>query len=82
MMYKNNKKNMDVFGFAWREMEKGDERQRTKEQAGRRGEGEKVYVVFEFPFRAHFGQKTALKCVSTWWIRFLDIFVKCASRLS
>lgn len=33
-MYKINKKNLDVFGFAWRELEKGDERQRTKEQAG------------------------------------------------
>lgn len=77
-MYKNNKKNLDVFGFAWREMEKGDERQRTKEQGGG---AEKVYVIFEFPFIAHFGQKTALKCVSTWWIRLLNIFVKRASRL-
>lgn len=55
-MYKINKKNLDVFGFAWRELEKGDERQRTKEQAGG-GSPEKVCVIFEFPFRAHFGRR-------------------------
>lgn len=55
-MYKNNQKNLDVFGFAWREMEKGA-RETEDQGAGRGGGPEKVCVIFEFPFRAHFGRR-------------------------
>lgn len=59
----------------------GEGRQEKVDQgAGRRAE--KVYAMLEFPCRAHSEQKTALKCVSTWWIRFHIIFVKCALRLA